>query len=260
MMEKLAVSTKGSLATVPEYLKNAVGVMDAEAEIKNDDLLIPRLSVAQDGMSPQLKKQHELFIPGLEAGQLFNTVTSEVYGDEAVVIPLFFNKNYIEFEPGGALKVVSIYKDASEVPEGGLSWGTGPDGKRVAPIVTEFKNRMCLVLSNSGQWQPIVVSFKKGEVKFSDQWNSLIKFARLADRLPCFAHTYKVVPKMKTDGSKSWFVKTVKAFGFTPEAIFGEAKSYFEQLSQGGYTVDTTGIEPEGENADEGDASFDQQQ
>ena len=257
MTNKLATQTKGSLAVVPEYLKTAVGTADAENEIRQDDLLIPRLAVAQAGMSPQLKKQNELFIPELEEGQLFNTVTNEIFGEEATVIPLFFTKNYVEFEGGGSLKVLNVYKTADEVPEGGLDWVVGDDGKR-SQRVTEFKNRMCLILTGEGVWQPILVSFKKGEVKFSDQWNSQIKFAKLADRLPCYAHTYKVVPKLKIDGSKSWYVKTVQPLGFTPENIFNEAKAYFDQLSQGGYTVDTTGIEADADK--DGDTSFDAQQ
>lgn len=255
MKDKLATQTKGNLAVVPEYLKTSVGLMDAEDTIRQADLLIPRLAVAQAGMSPQLKKNNELYIPYLEEGQLFNTVTNEIYGEEATVIPLFFNKNYVEFEGGGSLKVLNVYKTAEEVPERGLDWVVGTDGKR-GQAVTEFKNRMCLVLTGEGVWQPILVSFKKGEVKFSDQWNSFIKFARLADRLPCYAHTYKVVPKVKTDGSKSWYVKTVQAGGFTPEAVFSDAKAYFEQLSQGGYQVDQSGIEPEEKT--EGDTTFDQ--
>lgn len=254
MNDKLATQTKGSLAVVPEYLKAAVGTADAENEIRQDDLLIPRLAVAQAGMSPQLKKNNELFIPDLKEGQLFNTVTNEIFGEEATVIPLFFTKNYVEFEGGGSLRVLNVYKTADEVPEGGLAWLADEDGKR-SQRVTEFKNRMSLVLTKDGVWQPILVSFKKGEVKFSDQWNSAIKFARLAHRLPCYAHTYKVVPKLKTDGSKSWYVKTVQPLGFAPENVFAEAKAYFEQLSQGGYTVDTTGIEPEGK---EEDTSFDE--
>lgn len=245
MSNKLATVTKGNLAVVPEHLKQYAGVADAENEVSNDDILIPRLALAQAGMSPQLKKQSELFIEGLEEGQLFNTVTNEVYGESAIVIPLFFTKNYIQFQGGGVLKVVAMYKHAHEVPVGHLEWGLDSEGKRVAPVVTEFKNRMCLINTADGNWQPIVVSFKKGENKFSDQWNSQIKFAKLADKLPCFAHTYEIRPKMKTDGSKSWYVKTVHPSGFTPESIFGAAKAYFEQLSQGGYTVDNSGIEPE---------------
>lgn len=255
MTDKLATQTKGSLAVVPEHLKAYVGVQDSENEqVGGSDLLIPRLAVAQAGMSPQLKKNSELFIIGLEEGQLFNTVTNEIYGEEATVIPLFFTKNYIEFEQGGTLKVLNFYKTLADVPKGDLDWGVDGDGKRVAPAVTEFKNRMCLIQTGSGAWQPIIVSFKKGENKFSDQWNSQIKFAKLADKLPAFAHTYKVTPKMKTDGSKSWYVKTVSPLGFTPENIFKEATEYFEQLSKGGYQVDNAGIEPEAEDAD---TSFD---
>lgn len=245
MSNELATRNQaGSLAVVPDHLKKYQGVTDAESNVGRNDILIPRLAVAQAGMSPQLKKNHELFIPDLEEGQLFNTVINEVYGETATVIPLFFNKNYIEFEGGGVLKVKNMYKDISEVPAGGLDW-TYQDGERIAPAVTEFKNRMCLILSASGAWQPIVVSFKKGENKFSDQWNSQIKFARLADRLPAFAHTYTVTSKLKTDGNKSWYVKTVAPLGFTPENIFTQAQEYFNQLSQGGYTVDTSGVEPD---------------
>lgn len=254
MTDKLATRNQGvALAVVPEHLKQYVGVQDAEHEVSNDDILIPRLAVAQAGMSPQLKKANELFIPGLEEGQLFNTVTNEIYGDSATVIPLFFTKNYVEFEGGGSLRVLNVYKTAADVPRGGLDWVEGSDGKR-GQRVTEFKNRMSLILSGAGVWQPILVSFKKGEVKFSDQWNSAIKFARLADKLPCFAHTYKVSPRLKTDGSKSWYVKTVAPLGFTPDAIFADASAYFEQLNKGGYTVDTSGLEAEKEDAD---TSFD---
>jgi hypothetical protein len=250
------VETKGSLAVVPAHLKQYVGMADDEQVVGREDMLIPRLAVAQDGMSPQLKKASELYIPELEAGDLFNTVTNEIYGPTATVIPLFFTKNYIEFAPnmGG---VLGQYSNAAELPKGGLDWGRDPeDGSPIPPRITEFKNRMCLIETEAG-YQPIVVSFKKGEVKFSDQWNSQIKFARMADALPCFAHTYTITSKLKNKGQQSWYVKTIAPLGFTPENIFGQAKSYFEQLNQGGYTVDTTGIEADTKEAD-ADTSFDQ--
>lgn len=255
MTDKLATQTKGTLAVVPEHLKKYVGAEDAEANVTNDDILIPRLAVAQAGMSPQLKKNNELFIPELEEGELFNTVTNENYGTKATVIPLFFTKNYVQFEGGSSLKVLNVYKTLADVPEGGLTWGVDDEGKRVPPPVTEFKNRMCLILTGAGTWQPIAVSFKKGEAKFSDQWNSHIKFARLADRLPCFAHTYTVSPKLKTQGQQSWYVKTVAPAGHTPDNIIAGADAYFTQLSKVGYTVDNSGIEPD--EAVDGDTSFD---
>lgn len=254
MSTALEHQTKGSLAVVPDHLKKYVGMEDTEHEVGREDLLIPRLAVAQDGMSPQLKKQNELYIEGLEAGDLFNTVTLEVYGSAVRVVPLFFNKTYIEFAPnmGG---VVAQYKSEADVPAGALDWVTDEKGNK-GQRVTTFKNRMCLIETKGG-WQPIIVSFKKGEVKFSDQWNSQIKFARANDGLPCFGHTYTITSKLKNKGQQSWFVKTVQMDGFTPAALFEQAKSYFDQLRDGGYTVDTTGIEAE-RKEDEGDTSFDQ--
>lgn len=256
MSKALTTTTKeSSLAIVPAHLKQYVGMEDSEREVGREDMLIPRLAVAQAGMSPELKKNNELFIEELKEGQLFNTVTNEIYGEKATVIPLFFSKNWIEFAPnmGG---VMGQYSDVSELPKDGLQWGRDDEGKPVPPRITEFKNRMCLIKTEAG-YQPIVVSFKKGEVKFSDQWNSQIKFARMFDGLPCFGHSYTITSKLKNKGTQSWYVKTVAPDGFTPENIFGQAKSYFDQLHQGGYTVDTTGIEADTKEADV-DTTFDQ--
>src|SRR3981189_2955887 len=116
------VETKGILAVVPAHLQQYVGMADDEQVVGREDMLIPRLAVAQDGMAPQLKKQSELYIPELEAGDLFNTVTNEIYGTTAKVIPLFFTKNYIEFAPnmGG---VLGQYSNVADLPKDGLTWG-----------------------------------------------------------------------------------------------------------------------------------------
>jgi hypothetical protein len=255
MSKELVIQNAGSLAVVPAHLQQCVGMADDEQVVGREDMLIPRLAVGQAGMSPQLKKQSELFIPELEEGELFNTVTNEIYGTTARVIPLFFTKNYIEFAPnmGG---VLGQYSEASQLPKGGLDWGRDEEGKPTPPRITEFKNRMCLIETELG-YQPIVVSFKKGEVKFSDQWNSQIKFARMSDGLPCFGHVYTITSKLKSSSKGSHYVKIVAPSGFTPENIFGQAKSYFDQLNQGGYTVDTTGIKEDTKEADV-DTSFDQ--
>ena len=257
MTQAIELQTKQSLATVPAHLQKFVGIADSEREVGREDMLIPRLAVAQAGMSPQLKKNSELYIADLEEGDLFNTVTNEIYGKSALVIPLFFTKNWIEFAPnmGG---VLGKYSNIAEVPKGGLDWGRDEeDGSPTPPRVTEFKNRMCLIQTEAG-YQPIVVSFKKGEVKFSDQWNSQIKFARMNDGLPAFAHTYTITSKLKNKGQQSWYVKTVVPEGFTDAATFASAKSYFDQLNKGGYKVDTTGIEHDAkESTDDADTSFD---
>ena len=52
-------------------------------------------------MSPQLQKQNGSYIPGASAGDMYNTVTNEIYaGEEGIsVVPCAYNKKFIEWIP-----------------------------------------------------------------------------------------------------------------------------------------------------------------
>lgn len=65
-----------------------------------EDFLLPFLYVAQSN-SPQLKKQNPNYIPGLEAGDIFNTATKKFWKGETGmrVIPAFFQKAEVEWIP-----------------------------------------------------------------------------------------------------------------------------------------------------------------
>ena len=248
MTTELQTQQSEELVRIPAHLHKYVGDRSGKEAVEKDDLLIPRLAVAQEGNTPQLKKTNELFIPGLEAGQLFNTVTSEIYGSEVTVIPLFFFKNYIEFIPmdeGGGVK--AMYENKAEVPPADLKWTDGP------PKVTEFKNRMCLVKNKQGRLEPIVVGFKSTGLKFARKWNSLIQLVNL----PAFAREYNLKVVQMSKGALSWFGINPFPAGFVHERLFAEAKGYFDSLQEQGYKVDTTGIDAEAAAPEEGDTSFD---
>lgn len=235
------------MVVVPEYLKAQLGNRAGSENVGQEDVLIPRLGIAQEGMSPQLKKQNENYIPDLEGGNLFNTVDSEVYGDSVTVVPLFFFKNFIEFTPmsaGGG--VVQMYNTQDEVPREKLAFGRDGQGGTIPPVVTEFKNRMCLLIMPGRKPAPIVVSFKSSGLKAAKRWNSLI----MATNLPAFARSYQLKSILKTKGQQTWYVLDVQPQEFVPAEFFDQAKKYFEDLSQGGYKVDTTGIETEAANQD----------
>jgi hypothetical protein len=228
----------GHLANIPDHLKAFVGQRLGSENVEQDDLLIPRLCVAQS-LSPQLKKSNEAYIPGLQLGDIFNSVTGEVYGnDEVTVIPLFFFKNYITFKKGGGVE--AMYAHANDVPRGELNFST-VNGESVPPKTTEFKNRMCLIVRPNERPSPIVVSFKSSGIKAAKKWNSLIN----STNLPAFARTYKLVVAEKQDGQNSWYVFNVLPDIFVPADFFNQAKEYFDQLSAGGYKVDTSGLDTE---------------
>jgi hypothetical protein len=247
-MTTLATRGTASLAALPEHLKALVGVRDGKENVGMEDLLIPRLCVAQQ-LSPQIDKTKEQFIKGLEQGQLFNSLTGHIYGDEATVIPLFFFKNFIHFKPirdGGG--VLAQYATKDDVPKELIEWGSG-DKAGTPPQVTEFKNRMCMIDSGDGNWQPIVVSFKSTGMKFAKKWNSLINMVPI----PAYGRLYTLKAVAQAKGNNSWFAISPVPAEFSPQPVCEAAKAMFDGLQQKGYKVDDTGLDHD----EAGDPSFD---
>lgn len=237
-------SSSQSLAVIPQHLQKFAGSRDGKEGVSQEDLLIPRLAIAQAGMSPQLKKSNEAYMPDLEAGQLFNTVTGQIYGDQVAVLPLFFFKQYFHMKPiseGGG--IIAQYAKKEDVPPALLEWKDGNP-----PICTEYKCRMCLVAGEDGRLQPIVLSFKSTGMKTAKQWNSLISMLDL----PSYARFYNFTVVTKRKGEQEWFGINPAIGKFTDEALFSKAQQYFRDLQDAGYKVDTTGLDEE----ESGDTDF----
>lgn len=222
------------LATIPEHLRSSVGTHAGLEEVGRDDVLIPRLCIAQS-LSPQLKKNNEAYIEDLEVGDLFNSVTGEIYGQEVKVVPLFFFKQYIEFrdikEGGG---VIAMYPTQQDVPAEKLQFVEGK-----SPAVTEFKNEMCLLVREGKSMEPIVVSFKSTGLKTARKWNSLM---RGNNGLPAYSKFYSLEVVSRTKGSQEWEGMNVLPGEFVPADFFKAAEQYFVQLRASGVQVDTAGL------------------
>lgn len=249
MEDKLATTGTASLAAIPEHLRSAVGSHDGKENVGKEDLLIPRLCVAQ-ALSPQLKKDNEAFIRGLQVGDLFNSVTGRVYGEKVRVIPLFFFKQYIHFTPmseGGG--IVAQYQKESEVPRELLEW---KDGR--PPVVTEFKNRMvCVEDPETKELELAVLSFKSTGMKFAKKLNSLIMMVK---NLPAYAKFYVIKSVKQSKGQQEWYGMAPFPDEWVPAAFFEAAKGFFQQLQDGGYKVDVSGIEEEREpGSDDGESA-----
>jgi hypothetical protein len=89
MAEEKQVATKSTTEvslgdiSVDSILKSAGRGLE---NITNDDITIPRLAIVQSG-SPQRKKKDEKYIEGAEEGNMFNTVTNQLY-DSSITIYL----------------------------------------------------------------------------------------------------------------------------------------------------------------------------
>lgn len=236
---------------VPEHLKQYLGNKAGMEEVRKDDLIMPRLGLCQS-LSPQKKKSSPLFITGLEDGQLFNTITNEVYGESVQLVPLFFFRQRIKFHPleeGGGIDCQSLNgKDGGRLnPASCLAcphsqWGA--EGKK--PECSEFKNFMAIVYPSVDM---IVFSTKSTSLKIARTLNTL---ARLKN-MPLYTHIYEIGHAQQKNAVNEWEQFTVRCVGPAPQEFIQEAEHYFSSLRDTGVQVDIRGMEgedPEGTKFD----------
>ena len=98
-MKSAVASKKATDVAVPDL--SSLLEEEAGAGLENfttEDMQIPFIRILQ-ALSPQLNKQDSLYIKGAEQGDIFNTVSQQVYkADEGItVVPCFFEKKFLEF-------------------------------------------------------------------------------------------------------------------------------------------------------------------
>lgn len=81
-----------------DFLKGQAADLKGFEEVNAETVSIPFLKLAQD-LTPQLKKTKPNYIPDLELGQFFNSVTGDIYGASFTAIILKFERIYIEWLP-----------------------------------------------------------------------------------------------------------------------------------------------------------------
>jgi hypothetical protein len=79
---------------VPEHLKDAIAGNRGSENVGQEDLVIPRLEVLQ-ALSPECTEGNEAYVKGARPGDLMNSVTKQIYGREAHVVPVHYTKQYL---------------------------------------------------------------------------------------------------------------------------------------------------------------------
>lgn len=227
-------------AALPDYLQEMKGQRLGQENVSQEDVLIPRLGLCQS-LSPQKKKNNEAFIENLEEGDLFNTVSQEIYGRSITLIPIFFFKTFIHFKPikeGGG--IIAQYPTKADVPPELLEWKDGNP-----PVITEFKNQFCARVTEDGKLEPIVASFKSTGIKTAKKWQSYINMLNA----PSFVRQYVLDVCHVVDGNQEWESLTVKPGEFVPPEIVAGLKSLFEQYAGSSVNFDVRDLGDEEEDA-----------
>lgn len=223
---------------LPAYIKQG-GPARGSENVDTTDLVIPRLELAQ-ALSPCLKKGDAGYIEGAEQGDIFNTVTRELYKAEngVLVIPILYKKEYL------------VWKDRKQ---GGGFRGSYPTldeaNQRIAGeqdaehlMANETGQQLVLVVRDDGTTDDTMlamVSMSRTKLKVSKNWNSLIRLNG-GDR---FSRVYRLIAVDEQNSAGEDYKNFgVMAAGFPEEEAYRVAEAVYEGIAGGEikYKMDTS--------------------
>lgn len=228
--KEVQVLVEGVVAERPDWLEG--GNLGSE-EVTTSDKVLPRIDVLQ-ALSPQIKKSDPGYIDGAEQGQIFNTVTSEIYGDNITFIPVYFRKEYVIWKlrkhGGGFIGAFSTQKEAESIHCQQPNPGEFE--------VVESHQHFVIVMTDHGP-EEAVLSMTKSKLKVSRSLNSLIQIANV-DR---FAKAYKLKAIETSSDKGDFWTYNAMAAGFVTKELYDYAKNLYELIKAGAADVDRSAPE-----------------
>ena len=176
--------------------------------ITTEDMQIPFIRIIQ-ALSPQLQKDDPLYIKGAEQGDIFNTVSQEIYKqDEGVtLVPAFFEKKFLEFQlrsSGGGFvrELAADDKDITMTSREGTIEML-PNGNELV----RTHQHLVIAKSADGTIAPSVLDMKKTQLKVSRRWNTLKNSARLPSRalMPIYGTAWQLTTVLEANDRGKWF-------------------------------------------------------
>ena len=202
------------------------------------DTAIPYITILQS-VSPQLNPSKAEYIEKAKAGQLYNTVTQEIFA-ELTVIPVFYHLRYVEWkarEQGGGFI-------ASHTPDSGILGRTTRDpmtGRHILENgnhIVQTAYHYVLARINGG-YQNAVISMASSQLKKSRRWNSLMLSQKIKGPSgmftpPTYAFTYKITTVGESNDRGSWFgFQVEKGEQVSDSSIYEEGKTFSTTISRG---------------------------
>jgi len=233
--------TKKSNTDVSNILDDILETAGEGVDYETSELQIPFIRVIQ-ALSPQIKKSDAAFIKGAEQGDLFNTVTGEVWkGEEGInVIPCYQETKHLEFTPrdqGGGF--------VGELPAGdpNILKTTRQGAKETLPSGNELvksDQHYCMVLNKDGSAQPAIVDMKSTQLKISRRWKTQIAMQKIPDkngvmRTPAlFATIWNLKTVEESNDMGTWYNYTVEKVDLVKDKnLFIDAKNFRSSVESG---------------------------
>lgn len=203
---------------LPAYMQ---GGNKGQGDVSAEDLVIPRLEIIQ-AISPQLSKNKPEFVEGAVAGEFYNTANNMLYGETIKFVPVYFQKEFIIWKDrkagGGYRGSFPTEAEAREEMES-LEDGAQCD-------IAETHNHFGFMINDNGDAEEIVISASRSKLRFSRQFNSMIRMAG-GDR---FSREYEISVVEASNDLGSWYSQNVKQLGYVSEEVYKAADEFYDSM------------------------------
>jgi len=237
-----AVATKKNAELSTDVLDDIFEYEGEGAAFDSSEMQIPFVRVLQ-ALSPQLSKKKAEYIEGSEQGDMFNTVTKQLWtGEEGMIlVPCFQTTKYLEFTPreqGGGFRGEIAATDPI------LQRTSRAGAKEILPTGNELvksDQHYCLIVETDGSFQPVVVDMKASQLKVSRRWKTQIAMQKIKHPKsgkmitpPLFATQWKLSTVEESNDQGSWFNYQIEKVGLLDNRdILLEAKSFRDSVAAG---------------------------
>ncbi len=255
------MAKKETTTAVAEAQNTAVGFpidfaadagMGMEGADKNS-FAIPFITLLQ-GLSPQLET-----VDGAKPGLFINTITNELY-KEVLVVPCAYQRRYLRWAPrdqGGGYKGEYNPVDVETGKVAGVTQNAEGRLTLEGDLLNDTRNHFVLVQSESGAWQPALVSLSSTQIKKSKRWMSRIQGIELrapngkAFNPPSFSHVYKLKAIKEENSKGSWWGLDIELVEPVQDAeLYNKAKEFHASVASGAVEVAPPPAEHEGGSDD----------
>jgi hypothetical protein len=219
-----SIATFAPSNTLPAHLQSGSGL--GNENVTSDSLSIPKLDVIQQ-MSPQKVSTDAKFIEGAKDGDLFNSMTGELY-DKVYLINMHFERQFTIFRDR---KLGGGFVGTFDTPEAAQQHLIDEAIDPKTHEIVETHLHRCLMLDKNGQLkQPVLLYMSKSKLSVSSKWNTAISLQNQgADRFAT-VWTLGSTPVRNKQG-QTYYNYTVDFAGFAGEELYNEASKIYHKIA-----------------------------
>jgi hypothetical protein len=225
-MKEEPMSKKQELATpapggvvVPDYAQGAALGME---NVGREDVSIPRYSIIQS-LSPERQKSDAKYIPGVEEGQIINSVTGEVLPEAFDFVDVFYQRTYgvfVKRDAGGGFR-----GNFNTVPEAQAFVVGSPDGSSLEVMDTGV--HVIVRLDDAGApIETAILYMCKSKLRVSRKINTVLKGKGVAR----FATTWNMGTVSEKAPKGVYYNWKVEDKGWTPKDLFDYCKQVYDEV------------------------------